>query len=195
MNDTTIITCLLAFVLGYLISSHLKMTIEGAGCDEDTNLKFDPKTKQYYPRKYFQGDTFYFDTDPHICIDTTKNCGEGKCYTPACEDICTFQPDTVISPQHRNKCEIPFHMTSRGSGQCELKGTDEMYLRNPRKLSSPPPTQQQLQQVRQIKQEQQIQQQQQQQRQQSPPPPPPQPTSLPPPPPPPPQIGPGGPGS
>lgn len=163
MNDTTIITCLLAFVLGYLISSHLRMTIEGAGCDDEKELKFNPQTKQYYPKKYFKGDTFYFDTDPHICIDTTKNCGEGECYTSACKDICTFDGDPTTPPRHRNKCEIPFHMNSPGSGFCVQKGTDQMFLRNPTQLSSPPPpppppppTQKQLQQVRQIKQEQQI---------------------------------------
>lgn len=152
--------------------------------NDNKELKFNPQTKHYYPKKYFQGDTFYFDTDPNICIDTTKKCGEGECYTSACKDICKFIEDPAVDPKNRNKCEIPLYMTLPGSGLCKQKGTEQMFLRNPTQLSSPPPTQQQLRQQRQIKQQQQIQQQQKQQ-QQSPPQPP-----SPPPQPPSPQIGP-----
>ena len=136
MNDTTIVLCLLAFVFGYLISSHLNMTIEGAGCDKDTNLKF--YNNSYYPKKYFdENGTFIFDKTPNGCLKTTKNCEIEKCFTDDCNDICKFNEDPTIDPKNRNKCEIKFKDNSGGG--CIEKGTDEMYLRNTINSDKKPP--------------------------------------------------------
>jgi hypothetical protein len=124
MNDTTIITSLLAFVLGYLISSHLKMTIEGAVCDDDTTLKKDPKTNQYYPKKYFDGNTFFFNKTPNGCLDTNKKCSDGPCYKEVCKDICGK------NPKNANLCEITFKQ-NHPTG-CIMKGSDTALLMNPK---------------------------------------------------------------
>ena len=138
MKDVTIVLCLLAFVFGYLISSHINMTIEGAACDDDKTLKKDPITKHYYPRQYFDGDNFFFNQTPNGCLDTSLKCSDGPCYKQVCNKICGKNPKNV------NLCEITFKQ-NHPTG-CIMKGSDTALLMNPKApptgstLTSPTPT-------------------------------------------------------